>query len=145
MKQYSLDQCELAWQDLDFKEGIVAGTPIQEARTAPRWAKKTSGRGELIRSKNPDDSGTVSIVVNQTSKLHQQLYTLAEQDDVNLDIVGAMVLTDNTSGEQITWKNAFIETLADEARATEESEFTWVFGFEERTTKTSVDQNLVGN
>ncbi len=145
MRQYSIDECELSWQELDFKEGLVAGTPLQEARTAPRWSKKTSARGELIRSKNPDDSGTVTITVNQTSRLHQQLYTLASQDDADLNIVGPMVLKDNTSGEQFIWKNAFIETLPDEARATEESEFTWVFGFERREVATSENQNLVGN
>ena len=65
-------------------------------RTAPRWSKKTSARGELIRSKNPDSSGTVTIIVNQTSRLHQQLTTLAAQDAADLDVVGAMVPKDLT-------------------------------------------------
>lgn len=145
MKQYSIDRVELAWQGLDFKTGLAAGSSITEARTAPSWTMKTSAAGEGIRVFNPDRSATISVLVNQESKLHQQLRQLAESDRLNRDVVGPMVLKDTTSGEQFTYVNAFITVDPDEIRATESSDFTWVFMCERITKTVSEDQNVVGN
>lgn len=145
MKQYSIDRVELAWQGLDFKEGLAAGSTITEARTAPSWTMKTSANGGGIRVFNPDRSATISVLVNQESRLHQQLRQLAENDRLNRDVVGAMVLKDTTSGEQFTYVNAFITVDPDEIRATESSDFTWVFSCERITKTVSQDQNVVGN
>lgn len=145
MKNYSSDFVEIAWEGLDFKEGLAAGSFVTEARTAPSWSGKTSVAGELIRTFNPDRSATVSILVNQTSKLHQQLRQLAENDRLNRNVVGAMVLKDTSSGEQFTYVNAFITVDPDEIRATESQDFTWVFMCERITKTVSEDQNLVGS
>lgn len=145
MKQYSIDHVELAWEGLDFKPGLAAGSSVTEARTAPSWTMKTSANGEGIRTFNPDRSATISCLVNQESKLHQQLRQLAESDRLNRDIVGPMVLKDTTSGEQFTYVNAFITVDPDEIRATESSDFTWVFMCERITKTVSEDQNLVGS
>lgn len=145
MKQYAIDKVELAWQGLDFKEGLAAGSTITEARTSPSWTLKTSAVGEGIRVYNPDRSLTISILVNQESRLHQQLRQLAQQDRDSRTIVGPMVLKDTTSGEQFTYVNAFISTEPDELRATESSDFTWVFLAERPDKSVSIDQNLVGS
>lgn len=145
MKQYSIDRVELAWQGLDFKTGLAAGSSITEARTAPSWTMKTSAAGEGIRVFNPDRSATLSVLVNQESKLHQQLRQLAESDRLNRDVVGPMVLKDTTSGEQFTYVNAFITVDPDEIRATESSDFTWVFMCERISKTVSENQNIVGS
>lgn len=146
MRQYSIDHVELTWQGLDFKAGMAAGSVITEARTAPTWTIKPTANGDAIRVLNPDRTGTTSILINQESKLHQQLRALAQDDVQDRDIVGAMVLKDTSSGEQYTYKNAFIQTEPDEIRATESSDFTWVFMWQdiEKSTGTG-DDNLVGN
>ena len=145
MRQYSIDHVELGWEGLDLKEGLAAGSTITEARTAPSWSMKTSANGEGIRTFNPDRSATISILVNQESKTHQQLRQLAKDDRDNRNVVGAMVLKDITSGEQFTYHNAFIVTDPDEVRATESSDFTWVFMCERITKTVAINNNLVGN
>jgi len=145
MKQYAIDRVELAWQSLDFKEGLAAGSTITEARTAPSFTLKTSAVGEGIRVFNPDRSATISILVNQESRLHQQLRALAAADRDSRDIVGPLVLKDTTSGEQFTYVNCFISTEPDEIRATESSDFTWVFLCERIDKTVSENQNLVGS
>lgn len=145
MRQYSIDHVELDWEGLDLKEGLAAGSTITEARTAPSWSMKTSANGEGIRTFNPDRSATISILVNQESKTHQQLRQLAKDDRDNRNVVGAMVLKDTTSGEQFTYVNAFIVTDPDEVRATESSDFTWVFMCERITKTVAINNNLVGS
>lgn len=145
MRQYSIDHVELDWEGLDLKEGLAAGSTITEARTAPSWSMKTSANGEGIRTFNPDRSATISILVNQESKTHQQLRQLAKDDRDNRNVVGAMVLKDITSGEQFTYHNAFIVTDPDEVRATESSDFTWVFMCDRITKTVAINNNLVGN
>ncbi len=56
-----------------------------------------------------------------------------------------MVLKDTTSGEQFTYVNAFIVTDPDEVRATESSDFTWVFMCERITKTVAINNNLVGS
>ena len=145
MRQYSIDHVELGWEGLDLKEGLAAGSTITEARTAPSWSMKTSANGEGIRTFNPDRSATISILVNQESKTHQQLRQLAKDDRDNRNVVGAMVLKDITSGEQFTYHNAFIVTDPDEVRATESSDFTWVFMCDRITKTVAINNNLVGS
>jgi hypothetical protein len=148
MRQYSIDGVELAWLGLDFKEGLAAGTSITEARTSPSWTIKATGQGRAVRVYNPDRTGTVSVVVDQESQLHQSLLDIsrADRNPATRDQVGAMVLNDTSSGEKVTWANSFITTDPDLTRATESATFTWVFGFES-VDKETVDPltNLVGS
>jgi hypothetical protein len=148
MRQYSIDGVSLAWLGLDFKEGMAAGTVITEARSAPSWTMKATGQGRAVRVYNPDRTGTLSVVVDQESQLHQSLLDIARADrnPSVRDKVAAMVMSDASSGEAVTWKNSFITTDPDLTRGTESATFTWVFGFES-VDKTTVDPltNLVGS
>lgn len=145
MRNYSIDQYNLTWQNLDFAEGLAAGSSFVEARTTPAFTMKMSARGKGIRVYNTDRSGTTTILVNSESKLNQDLRALAKQDRLTRDVVGAMVGKDSSSGEQFTYKNAFIVTEPDETRATESTDVAWVFMWEDIDKTVSTDQNLVGS
>jgi hypothetical protein len=133
VKQYSIDTIELTWLGLDFKEGLAVGTSISEARNAPSWTNKPTGLGKVIRVYNPDRSGTVSVVVDQESQLHQSLKTIANTDRIpeTRTQVADMVLRDTSSGEEITFVNSYIMTIPDRVRGTESQTFTWLFGYED--------------
>lgn len=145
MRQYSIDRVELTWQGLDFKPGLAAGSSIVEARTTASFSDKTSAMGELIRVYSADKSGTLTILVNQESQLHQDLKALSAADRLNRNIVGAMVMKDTSSGEQYTYKNSYIQTDPDETRGTESTDVSWNFRFESIEKSVSANQNLVGN
>ncbi len=141
MRQHDITNQSLAWFSLDFEEGHAAGTMLQESRTGPRWTYRPGGNGKLYRSFQPDDSGTIAITVVQESKLHMALLAYAETDRLTKALVGPMVLVDNQSGLGIVWSNAFLMTVADEARGTDGTEFTWTWVFESRATVVPTDQN----
>lgn len=145
MRNYSIDQYDVTWQGLDFASGVAAGTSFVEARTTPAFTMKMSARGKGIRVYSTDRSGTTTVLVNAESKLNQDLRALAKQDRISRDVVGAMVGKDSSSGEQFTYKNAFILSEPDETRATESTDVAWVFMWEDIEKTVSVDQNLVGN
>lgn len=134
MRQYSIDNIELSWLGLDFKQGLAAGTSVQEARSVPSWSMKPAGAvPKITRVYDPNRSGTVTITVDQESQLYQDLLAIANADSnpSTRTQVGNMVLTDNSSSERITWKNAFIQSIPDRSRAVESATFAWVFGFED--------------
>lgn len=145
MRQYSIDKVELTWASLDFKEGLAAGTTITEARTSVSWAMKPTGTGSIVRAFNPDKSGTLSVIVDQESNLHQQLRLLALTDELGRNVVFPGRLYDGSSQETINYQNMFILSEPDETRGTESSTFTWVFGFEKRNALPALDNaNVVG-
>jgi hypothetical protein len=145
MRQYSIDRVELTWAALDLKEGIAEGTSITEAMTSPAWTQKPTGTGKVVRVYNPDQSGTVSVVVDQESKTHQQLLAIAIADRVTRSQVFPMVMVDTSTGETFVYQNAYIMTEPDESRGTESATFTWVFNFETKSHAAAPnDDNLVG-
>lgn len=146
MRQYSIDRVEVNWFGLDFKEGLAQGTSITEARTSPSWSNKATGMGRVVRVYNPDRSGTVSIVVDQESALHQNLGILAAADRLSRNVVGPLVVTDTSSGQVFYYNNAYISTEPDETRGTESATFTWVFNFETvQHVSTNTSQNVIGS
>lgn len=146
MRQYSIDQVEIGWLGVDFKEGIAQGSVITEARTTPSWTNKPTGNGRVVRVYNPDRSGTLSILVDQESKLHQRLRSLAIADRQTRNIVGAMTIKDFSNNETMVFTNAYIATEPDEVKATESSTLTWVFNYEQANKGPALDDaNLVGN
>lgn len=145
MRQYSIDKVELTWAGLDFKKGLAAGTAITEAQTSQRWAVKPTGTGSIVRAFNPDKSGTLSVIVDQESLLHQQLKLLLKADELNRNVVFPGRLFDGSSQETMNYKNMFMLTRPDETRGTESATFTWVFGFESIEDQPNVSNaNAVG-
>jgi hypothetical protein len=147
MRQYYSNAIEVTWQDLDFKEGLAQGSFITPARNAPSFSQKPQLNGKYIRSFNADKGGTVTVLVNQSSDLHQKLLEIALEDRVpSGKKVGPMVIKDIASGRQTTFQNAYIQSETDEAFALEDSDLSWVFGFEKvEYTNPQDNANLVGN
>jgi len=146
MRQYGIDQVELAWYGLDLKEGIAQGTSVAEARSTAPWSMKPSGTGGVVRVWNPDESGTLTITVDQESKLHQQLWTLHQADKLLRNVVAPLMMTDNASGEIFSYTNAFILNTPDESRGTESATFAWTFGYERKVKIAPAgDSNIVGS
>lgn len=144
MRQYSVDHVEVNFFGVDIKPGLAQGTSITEARNAPSWSQKPTGQGKVVRVYNPDRSGTLSVVVDQESSVHQALRALSLADRVSRNVVGVLTVKDTTSGETFFYKNAYIMTDPDETRGTDSATFTWVFNFEDVEHTVSIDQNIIG-
>lgn len=133
MRQYSIDQVELSWLNLDFKAGLSAGTSIVEAITAGGFSMTATANGNATRTYDPNRMGTVTVTTDQTSLIHRQLTAIWNQDKVaaTRDKVGPMKMNDASSGDVVTWKNAHIANRTPVSRGTEAVTFAWVFNFEE--------------
>jgi hypothetical protein len=147
MRQYSIDQVEVSWQGLSFKEGLATGTSITEARNAPSYTQKVNGAvPRVVRIYNPDRSGTMTIVVDQESRLHQELRALAALDVVARNVVGPMTVRDNSNDETLVYQNCYITSDPNETRGTDSATFEWVFAFENFVKTPSLNNaNVVGN
>jgi len=145
MRQYAIEKVEISWLSLNLKEGLAQGTMIQEAKAAPRYTTKSTGTGGIVRVRNPDRSGRLTITVDQESKLHQQLWAIMLADDASGAIAAPIVMSDLTSGEVFTYTNAFIADEPDEQRGSESTTFAWVFAYEAKIKiPSSGDVNVVG-
>lgn len=150
MRQYSADQVEIAWQGLDFNEGLASGTFQQEAQNAPKYSLKVGkSRNSQYRTRSTDRSGTNTLLVDMESQLHQDLIALSNTDDnpETANIVGKMTVKDLSTGEIMEYENTFLLTDSDQAKSTEPGTASWLFGYGIRTKKpveSSQNTNLVG-
>lgn len=146
MRQYISNNVEVTWQGLDFKDGLAVGTYITPARTTPSYTQKAQVNGKVIRSYNADESGTLTLLINQSSALHRELITLAKADMLTHQIVGPMVIKEAATGDQTTYKNAYIQTIPDISFSMEDADISWLFGFESvEYIEGGLNENIVGS
>ena len=149
-RQYAIELVEIAWAltglSIDLKEGIAAGTSIQEAKASPRFTVKQTGTRSVVHVRGPSRNGELTITVDQESKTHQQLTERMIADDLTNNVVGPIVMVDLSSGEVFKYRNARIINEPDESRGVESATFAWVFGYEEKIKiPGGGDENVVGD
>ncbi len=146
MRQYSIDRIEISWNGIDLKPGLAQGTSITEARNADDFTLKPTGQNKVVRVYNPDNSGSLSIVLDPESNEHKQMRRALQQDRLTRDQVAPCVVRDNSSGEVFTFKNTSIGKEPDETRGTESGTATWVLLFEDSDKTAPLDDaNAIGN
>lgn len=132
---YSADSVELNWNDLDLTDGLGQGTFITETEGPGGWTTKENAKGNRVyRVFNPSKMGQVSILVDQESLVHQQLLAAYNLDSspATRTQVALMLLTDKSSGEEISFVNAFISKRPNVARGVEGGTVPWVFMYERK-------------
>lgn len=130
MRQYAADRVKVGWTfSGDLTPGLAAGTFVQEERNAPTWNTKPDGFGGLIRMFNKDRSGQVTLLIDQESREHQVLRTLANTDRLTRALVGPLVVTDLNMKELAFYNQAFILTDPNLLKAVGPSTVAWVFAF----------------
>ncbi len=146
MRQYAFDRVQVSWAKLDLTEGISAGTSIVEARNAPTWTYKPTGYGRIVRVRNPDKSGSITITIDQTSLTLQRLRFIMLTDENLQASVFPMIITDTTSKEVWTYTNCFLTSEPDQSRGTEAGAFPWVWSYEKdvKTPVLPLTANAVG-
>ena len=123
---------------------VAAAPPVVDAESATMVGDLES---EVRDTGNLDvllDS-TLTVTVDQESKLHQQLLAIMLADDVGRNQVFPGLMTDKSSNAVSVYQNMFIENDPDESRATESATFAWVMGFERKIPAPNPgDDNIVG-
>ena len=129
-RNYSIDQVQLNWFGLDLKPGLAAGSSITESRNASSFTFTPDGVGGGTRTYDPNRSGSVAVLIDQTSQVHKDLMVLAQVDRATRAVVGVMTLKDDSSDETVYFKNAYIMADPPTVRGTASGTFTWTFHFE---------------
>jgi hypothetical protein len=147
MRQYNSDNVNIAWLGLDWAEGLADGVFITDTRALQSFTVKPTARGKLVRTFNPQKHGTISLLVDQSSALHQQLLAVAaaDRDPNQRNQVDTMVVREPNVAVT-NYQNTFILVEPDESRAMESTSFTWLFAYEKKQPEPqTTPQNLVGN
>lgn len=147
MRQYSADQVEVTFLGNDLKEGLSQGTFITEGLTTQSFTYVARGAVKDGTSVyNPDESGTLTLTVDQTSTTHQVLAAIFKQDKQSRDQVGTLLVDDKSSGEKVEYINARISQRVPLTRGNEAATFAWVFIFQKYSDNpnTANTINLVG-
>ena len=130
MHQYGIERVEISWNGLDFAGGIAAGVPFQYTLNGGGFSTRPTGRSRIVRSLDPDLSGTITVLVFQTSKLHQQLKARHIADRQTGSVVSPMQVTDLSTKEQLVFTAAHLKMFPGGQRGTEATDFSWDFNFE---------------
>lgn len=142
-RNYSADQIEVAWFGLNLKPGLAAGTFLVPT-VGPRWIKKVTGMGSIVRQYQTDESGSISITIDQESSVAADLRLLVASDKVLRNIVGSMIVRDTSSGTVCTYVNAYIAMAPPQPFGNDAQVQTWVWDFESVSYK-AASNNFVGS
>lgn len=105
--------------------GYAEGTFIKVVRTTKeKFKKHVGGTGEVSRTKVPDNSGTITVTLKQTSPSNSVLAKLALLDAT----WPAGLFSKDDVGMQAVAPEAWIEAEPDWESADAEGKFEWVIG-----------------
>lgn len=141
-RNYSADFVEVAWFGLNLKPGLAAGSFLVPT-VGPRWIKKVTGMGSIVRQYQTDESGSISMTFDQESQTVVDLRLLAATDKALRNVVGAMLVRDTSSGTVVTYVNAYISLAPPQPYGNDAQIQTWVWDFESVSYKANAD-NFVG-
>lgn len=133
MRQYSIDQVNVAWFGVDFAEGLAPGSTIVDTPANPAFTNnETRARGGTTSTHNPAKSGTITMLIAQTSKCYQQLLTIhkADRDPNQRNKVEPMKIKDSSSNYVVNYKNTRLTTRPGLGRGTAEAAVSFVFSYE---------------
>jgi hypothetical protein len=107
--------------------GFAAGTGINVTDKSDGWTKKVGADGAIARSKNADDTATVTITLMQTSPSNTYLSTIRTMDRLTNLGIRPLSITDLSGGSLHFWPEAYIVKTPDRGYATEEGDRAWAF------------------
>ncbi len=145
MREYAVDNVKVSFTGLDLSPGLAEGTSIQEGPVPQAFRIKPNGVGGIVYTAHPDRSGTISIQISSSSKVHSQLLALYNADLLTKSIVGVLLITDKTNGEVAVFTKARILGRPSLQKGTQLTIYSWVFGFERSFVQSlAPDRNVVG-
>ncbi len=130
---HSIDQIELDFLGNDLTSGLATGTVITETINTDEFTDTVRARGSVDTAWNPDQTGTVAIVMAEESQAHQTLIAIANaarDPGTRGAQIGLLKLQNNGNGTGIDWVNAKIMSRAPAVYGTETQTVTWTFSFE---------------
>ena len=107
-------------------EGYADGTFITVSRNNQMWTLQSGASGETARSKSNDRSGTVEIVLMQTSVSNDVLSTKVKDDELNNSGKFVLGIDDEHGKTVIAGLESWVQQQPSTEFAKELSERTWI-------------------
>lgn len=130
---YNLDQVSLNLFGIPIVGGQGEGASIDLKFNSERYENTVGQRGDVVRSRTNDKSGTVEVTFLQTSKYNATLAAIDRLDDgtPNGAGVGPFQLRDRENGDLYVAAEAWIQKVPDVAFNRKASDRTWIIAFAE--------------
>lgn len=124
LRTYNCDQisCIIGGRPIT---GFAKDSSIKVVRNSPMWTYKVGLKGNGTRSKNPDKSGTITLVLEQSASDNDFLSEKHDIDDKLGTGVFSILIKDTNGRTLIDAPEAWINKTADVELATEAGERTW--------------------
>lgn len=105
--------------------GFTDGTFIQVDPNAETWTKSVGADGEVIRSRNNDNTHTVQITLQQSSVSNNYLSTVMTADKISGRGMLPLTITDMNGTTLHFWPQAWIQTDPSWGYSKENTERQW--------------------
>ena len=126
VKTYNLGAVDVIFAGIPF-EGFADGTVITVARNNPMSSDLVGGDGEGARAMSNDRSGSVTVVLMQTSATNLALSAIAKADeDSGGQGVFPLMVKDGSGLSVAQAETAWLEKIADAEYGRELTNRTWV-------------------
>ncbi len=126
LKSYNADAVRVIFGAI-LMDGFADGSMVKVEQASARWTKKTGSNGAVVRSKNNDFSGKVTVRLMQTSPVNGQLAALAEEDRITGQSVRTLMVRDGNGLTQYVAAQAWIAEVPASDFDREAKEREWVF------------------
>jgi hypothetical protein len=126
MRTYSAKQVSVSFFGYELT-GLADGDDVILVEPNVEQSEIVTGNdGTTTRSINPDESGTITIKLKQSSPSNDTLSGLAAKDKVDGSVVGACIVKDNSGTSVAMGSEAVIAKTPGQGYGATASDRTWI-------------------
>jgi hypothetical protein len=107
--------------------GFADGSFVKVTAAADLFTQKVGADGEIVRSRNSDNTHTVDITLAQSSPSNTYLNTIKEMDRLSNLGIRPLSITDLSGSSLFFWPQAYISKDPDVEFAQESTARAWSF------------------
>lgn len=125
-RNYSPDKVSFSFRGLTI-EGFQSGTFIDAERKEDGWQMHAGALGDVVRTKNLDKTGTVTLTLMAQHSDNDLLQAIADEDEQFSTGFGPLQVMDHNGNTEVHAEIAWIRKRPKIERAKEAGPTVWVF------------------
>ena len=132
-RQRDHKKIQISWTtplgSIDLKDGAIPDSFFSEAQNQAQWAIRPDANGNGLYTKLHDQTGQVTLSLEEESGLNQKLLSWWLTDQTLQNVVGPIVLSDGNNGDVYVFRNARIIQRFPVAAGQAPSQRDWLMGY----------------
>jgi len=129
MRQYSADSITVNFSGLPLTDGLSVGSMIEVTRNADMVRVVSDGIGGVVEMRDPDQSGEITIRIDESSKEHRLLVTLANASRLIKTSGGPLIVFDKQTLDTHIFTRTSILAIPGMVKSSSMPVHSWRFGF----------------